>query len=108
MGLEKKHDPLKYVVIKDMNNGALKNMKKIRGKKFISNYIRFTTRVSTKFYLFTLIMDELTRHIQHEIPWCMLFTDDIIVINESRTLNSFKVEAWRESVRIKGLYNRKV
>jgi hypothetical protein len=29
-------------------------------------------------YLFALVMDEVTRDIQDGIPWCMLFTDDVI------------------------------
>uniref|UniRef100_A0A5B7C0P6 Putative RNA-directed DNA polymerase (Reverse transcriptase) n=1 Tax=Davidia involucrata TaxID=16924 RepID=A0A5B7C0P6_DAVIN len=32
-------------------------------------------------YLFALVMDELTNHIQDEVP-CMLFTDDIVLIDE--------------------------
>lgn len=30
-------------------------------------------------YLFCVGMDELTRSIQDEIPWCMLFANDIIL-----------------------------
>jgi len=35
-------------------------------------------------FLFTIVMDELTRVIQDEIPWCMLFTDDIVLIDKTR------------------------
>jgi hypothetical protein len=36
-------------------------------------------------YLFALVMDEVTRDIQGGIPWCMLFVDDVILVDESRT-----------------------
>ncbi len=35
-------------------------------------------------YLFTLVLDELTKHIQESISWCMMFADDIIMIDEQR------------------------
>jgi hypothetical protein len=34
-------------------------------------------------YLFALVMDEVTRDIQCGIPWCMLFTDDVVLVDES-------------------------
>jgi hypothetical protein len=37
-------------------------------------------------YLFALVMDEVTKNIQCGIPWCMLFTDDVILVDESRTV----------------------
>ena len=30
-------------------------------------------------------MDEVTRDIQEDIPWCMLFADDVVLVDDSRT-----------------------
>jgi hypothetical protein len=35
-------------------------------------------------YLFALMMNEVTRDIEGGIPWCMLFTDDVVSVDESR------------------------
>lgn len=35
-------------------------------------------------YLFVLLMDEITRNVQNEVPWCMLFADDNVLIDETR------------------------
>lgn len=35
-------------------------------------------------FLFALEMDLLTHHIQREVPWCILFADGIILIDEMR------------------------
>jgi hypothetical protein len=43
-------------------------------------------------YLFTLVMDEVTRDIQVGIPWCILFTDDVVLADESRTGVDQKLE----------------
>ena len=29
-------------------------------------------------------MDKLTKTVQDEIPWCMLFSDDIVLVDETR------------------------
>jgi hypothetical protein len=36
-------------------------------------------------YIFALVMDEVIRDIQCGIPWCILFVDDVVLVNESRT-----------------------
>ncbi|KAI0499543.1 hypothetical protein KFK09_017747 [Dendrobium nobile] len=35
-------------------------------------------------YLFALGMDVLTRHLQEDVPWCMLFADDILLVDKTR------------------------
>jgi hypothetical protein len=36
-------------------------------------------------YLFALVMDEVTRDIQGDIPWCMLFANDMVLVDGSMT-----------------------
>jgi hypothetical protein len=43
-------------------------------------------------YLFALVMDEVTRDIQGDIPWCMLFADDMVLVDDSRAEDNRKLE----------------
>ena len=47
-------------------------------------------------------MDEVTRDTQGHIPWCMLFTDDVVLVDESRIGVNQKLELWRETLESKG------
>ena len=47
-------------------------------------------------------MDVVTRDIQGEIPWCMLFADDVVLIDESRIGVDRKLELWRQTLESKG------
>jgi hypothetical protein len=53
-------------------------------------------------YLFALVMDEVTRDIQDGIPWCMLFANNVVVVDESRTGVDQKLELWRQTLEAKG------
>ena len=53
-------------------------------------------------YLFALIIDELTKHIQDDIPWCMLFTDNIVLIDENKSRVNAKLDVWREILESNG------
>ncbi|XP_070050175.1 uncharacterized protein [Nicotiana tomentosiformis] len=47
-------------------------------------------------------MDALTHHIQGEVPWCMLFGDDIVLIDETRDGVNERLEVWRQTLESKG------
>ncbi|KAL4204701.1 hypothetical protein AMTRI_Chr01g111220 [Amborella trichopoda] len=53
-------------------------------------------------YFFVLVMDNLTKHLQDEIPWCMLFADDIVLIEETQNDVNTKLELWRNALESKG------
>jgi hypothetical protein len=46
-------------------------------------------------------MDEVARDIQDGIPWCMLFADDVVLMDESRTGVDQKLELWRQTLEAK-------
>ncbi|PVH37302.1 hypothetical protein PAHAL_6G284100 [Panicum hallii] len=47
-------------------------------------------------------MDEVTRDIQGDIPWCMLFADDVVLVDESRVGVNIKLELWRHTLESSG------
>ena len=54
-------------------------------------------------FLFVVLMDVLTEEVRLELPWVMLYADDIAMcIGETADLN-VKLEAWREKLEDRGL-----
>jgi hypothetical protein len=43
-------------------------------------------------YLFVLMMYEVTKDIQDGIPWCMLYADNVVLMDESMTGVDQKLE----------------
>nr|GEX32560.1 ataxia telangiectasia mutated family protein [Tanacetum cinerariifolium] len=54
-------------------------------------------------YLFVLILDELSRGIQEDIPWCLIFADDIVLVSKSMKALNIRLENWRENLEDNGL-----
>ena len=52
-------------------------------------------------YLFASVMDEVTKDIQVDIPWCMLFVDDVVLVDDSQTGVNRKLELWRQTLESK-------
>jgi hypothetical protein len=47
-------------------------------------------------------MDKVTRDIQGNITWYMLFADDVVLVDESHVGVNRKVELWRQTLESKG------
>jgi hypothetical protein len=47
------------------------------------------------------VIDEVTRDIQGDIPWYMLFADDVVLVDKSREGVNRKLELWRHTLESK-------
>ncbi|XP_021996189.1 uncharacterized protein LOC110893385 [Helianthus annuus] len=54
-------------------------------------------------FLFAIVLDELSKSIQESVPWCLLFVDDIVLIEESKQSLNARLEEWRVALECKGL-----
>ena len=48
-------------------------------------------------YLFAIVMDELTRSIQNEVPQCVLFGNYIVLGYQTRLQLNAKLEIWMDA-----------
>ena len=86
--------PVEYTrVIRDMYEGVRTRVRTVIGDtEDFSIDIGLHQGSALSPFLFITVMDELTRGIQDEVPWCMLFVDDIVLIDESREGVNTKLE----------------
>ena len=80
-------------VIKDMYVGGRMNVRTPGG---VTNDFFVGMGLHQRFalspFLFTLVIDELTKGIQDGLPWCMLFVDNIVLVDEFRQGVNDKLE----------------
>jgi Reverse transcriptase (RNA-dependent DNA polymerase) len=102
--LKRKLVPTKYVtLIKDMYKNVVICVRACDGESdTFPIKIGLHQGSALSPYIFTLVMDEITKDIQGDIPWCMLFTDDVVLIDESRIGVNQKLELWRQILESKG------
>ena len=88
--LEKKEVRIAYIqALKNMYHGSETRVRTCGGdsKPFkITMGLHQDSALSP--YLFDLVMDELTKHIQIGVSWCMLFSDDIVLVDETKGVNT--------------------
>jgi hypothetical protein len=84
--LDKHQVPTKYVtLIKDLYDKVVTSVRTTDGytNVFPIN-IGLHQGSALSPYLFALVIDEVTRDIQEDISWCMLFADDVVLVDEIR------------------------
>jgi hypothetical protein len=94
----------KYItLIKDMYDNVVTSVRTSDGgtNDFLINIELHQESVLSP-YLFALVMDEVRRDIQGGISWCMLFADDVVLVDESRTGVDQKLKLWRRTLEAKG------
>lgn len=102
--LKKKGVPRKYIeIIQDMYDGVETNVRTCGGvTKEFPLRIGLHQGSALSPFLFAAVLDEITFAIQDEVPWCMLFADDIVLVGETREGVNKKLELWRRELESKG------
>ncbi|GJS41363.1 retrovirus-related pol polyprotein LINE-1 [Tanacetum coccineum] len=97
--------PRRYLrVLRDMYEGAKTRVRTSVGDtEFFPVEVGLHQGSAISPYLFALILDEISRGIQEDIPWCMIFADDIVLIAESAEGLNSRLEKWRKALEDKGL-----
>ena len=54
-------------------------------------------------FLFAVVMDCMTREVQREPQWDMLFADDVVVCSETKEEVEQRLEMWREAMEVRGM-----
>jgi hypothetical protein len=102
--LDKHKVPAKYVtLIKDMYNNVVTSVRTNDGNTDyfpIKIWLHQGSALSP--YLFALVIDEVTRNIQGDIPWCMLFVNDVVLVDKSWAGINKKLELWWHTLESKG------
>ena len=84
--LEKHKVPTKHItLIKDMYDNVMTSVRTSDGDtNDFPIKIGLLQGSALSPYLFTLVMEEVLWDIQGDLPWSMLFADDVVLVDDSR------------------------
>ncbi|XP_071712870.1 uncharacterized protein [Rutidosis leptorrhynchoides] len=97
--------PSKYIrAIIDMYDGAKSCVRTPVGNtEYFSIEVGLHQGSALSPFLFALIFGELSQGIQENIPWCLIFADDIVLVSEQMDELNRRLERWREALEQNGL-----
>nr|GEU69736.1 retrovirus-related Pol polyprotein LINE-1 [Tanacetum cinerariifolium] len=91
-------------VIMDMYNSAKTRVRtSIGNTKFFPVEVGLLQGSTISPYLFALILDKLSRGIQDDISWCIVFADDIVLVSESAKGLNDRLDNWKEALEVNSL-----
>ncbi|XP_075099697.1 secreted RxLR effector protein 78-like [Nicotiana tabacum] len=93
--------------IKDMYDGDMTQVRTVGGEsKTFSVVMGLYQGSALSLFLFSLVMDVLIHHIQGEVPWCKLFADDIVLIDETQSSVNGILETRMDKIRNEDIQKR--
>ena len=95
----------KYVqLVQDMYDGSETVVRCAVGtKKSFKVKVGLHQGLALSPFLFALIMDRLTDEVRREPPWTMLFSDDIMICEETRKEVEWILESWKYALERRGM-----
>ena len=54
-------------------------------------------------FLFAVLLDRLTDEVRRELPWTMLFADDIVICEKAREEVERRLKCWRYALERRGM-----
>ena len=91
-------------VIKDMYDGATTTVRCAAGltKEFeVGGALHQGSALST--FLCAIVMDKLTKDLRKEVPWLMMFADDIVLSRQNHRELKEDLKIWRNALEERGL-----